>query len=357
MQSGERVGKLLVVSADSDLTEQVLRLCAAAGADPDVVPSADPARSRWRQAAGVLVGADAVEDVAHAALPRRDGVLLISSQGQLATVWPHALALHADSVLVLPEHAADLVSRLSDLAEGGQSHCMTLGVFGARGGAGASSLASAMALTAARLGLPALLMDADASSGGLDLVVGCEDLPGLRWSEVASASGRVGSSALRRALPALDGLPVLSWGRGVRVCLDASTTRSIVAAAQRGARLLVVDLPRRLDDSAAEVAASCDVALLVCPADVGGIAGGARMTSTYLDLVGDLQIVVRRARRCAVSPESVGAALQLPVLGSVPAKASVARLADAGLGIPTRSPLARAAAQLLRRLDVAVPPR
>ncbi len=357
MQASGRSGKLLVVTADTDLTEQVLRLCAAAGADPDVVPSADPARSRWRQASGVLVGADAVEGVARAALPRRDGVLLVSSQPDLATVWPHALTLHAESVLVLPEHASDLVGRLSDLVDGGQSPCLTLGVIGARGGAGASTLASALALTAARLGTPALLVDADATSGGLDLVVGCEDFPGLRWAEVASTSGRVGSSALRNALPAVDGLPVLSWGRGVQVCLDAATMRSIVAAAQRGSRLVVIDLPRRLDDSAAEAAASCDVAVLICPADVGGIASGARMTSTFRDLVSDLRIVVRRARRCAVAPESVGEALQLPVLGSVPAKASVARLADAGLGIPARGPLARAAAQLLRRLDIAVQPR
>jgi secretion/DNA translocation related CpaE-like protein len=339
------------------LTEQILRLCAAAGASPEVVSSPDLARGGWRRAAGILVGSDAVEVVARAGLPRRDGVLLVSSQPVSAMVWPHALALHAESVLVLPEHASDLVGRLADLVEGGQAQCLTVGVIGARGGVGASTLAVALALAAARLGTPAMLLDADPSSGGLDLVVGCEELPGLRWSEVAATSGRVGSAALRNALPSLDGLPVLSWGRSGPAVLDAVTTRSIVTAAQRGSRLVVIDLPRRFDESAAEAAASCDVAVVVCPADVGGVAAGARLIPPLRAVVSDLRVVVRRRRRCAVAAESVGEALQLPLLGSIPTKASVARLAEAGLGVPNRGPFVRAATQVLRELDAAEKPQ
>src|SRR3712207_7123198 len=50
-------------------------------------------------------------------------------------------------------------------------------------------------------GLRTLLVDADPLGGGLDLVLGWEQVDGLRWPSLAEADGRVDPPALLQALP------------------------------------------------------------------------------------------------------------------------------------------------------------
>lgn len=352
MQFAEQVGPLLLITEDRDLTEHLLRLSAAAGVTPEIAPGAAPARRSWRRAAGVLVGHDAAETVAAARMPRRDGVVLVSTAPATPLLWQQGLALHADSVVVLPDGDAELIGRLSDLLDGGETSCVTVGVVGARGGGGASTLTAGLAVVAAREGISTLLVDADPLGGGIDLVVGCEDVRGLRWPEVAVASGRVGSAALRSALPTIDGLPVLSCDRGAASVLEAETMRSILSAGQRGSRFIPVDLPRRLEGAAAEAASCCDVLLLVCPTDVRSIAGAARMVPALRDLMADVRLVVRHGSGPAADADALGELLALPLLGTVPTKAAIARSIDEGLGIPARGRLVNACRRLLGGLGV-----
>ncbi len=335
------------------LTDDILRLCAATGATADVVSGKSAMRPRmWRSAAAVLVGADAAEAIAQVRLPRRDGVVLISNGSPASSLWQQAVTIRAESVAVLPEAAPELVRRLSDLLEGTHSACLTLGVVGARGGSGASTLAAGLAMTAARRKAATLLIDADPLGGGIDLVVGIEDLDGLRWPEVASAAGRVSSSALRAALPGIDDLAVLSWDRAANSTLDASMVRSILAAAQRGSRLVVIDLPRRMDAAATEAAVVCDVVLVLCPTDVRAAAGAVLVAAPLRELRCDLRLVVRSGLGPAVDGGDLAALVDLALLGSLPTKTSVARLADEGLGIPSRGQYADACRALLEDLGV-----
>jgi secretion/DNA translocation related CpaE-like protein len=209
-----------------------------------------------------------------------------------------------------------------------------------------------LAVTAARQGVSALLVDADPLAGGIDLVVGCEDSPGLRWPEVTGTSGRVSATALRGALPQVDSLSVLSWDRGSTGCADAGTMRSILTAGQRGARLVVVDLPRRLDEAAAEAAACCNVVLLVCPTEVRSIAGAAGALRVLRESVADIRLVVRHGSRPRADADAVSELLGIPLLGTVPTRRAVVRAIDDGVGIPARAPLAAACRRLLRELDV-----
>lgn len=352
MQAGEQAGRVLLVTSDPDLTEELLRLSAAAGVTADTVSDPATARRSWGHAAGVLVGADAAAAVVAARLPRRDGVVLVSSATATPTLWQQGLALHAESVTVLPTGAADLVGRLSDFLDGAHPACLTVGVVGARGGGGASTVAAALAVTAARSAVPTLLVDADSMAGGIDLVLGWENVEGLRWSDVAVTSGRVSATALREALPTFDQLCVLSWDRSAECAVDAATMRSILSAAQRGSQLVLVDLPRRLDDAAAEAAASCDVLLLVCPTDVRALAGAVRVLGVLRDLTADIRLVVRHG----VGPPAFGDAmsdlLRLPLLGSVPTRRGIIRSIDDGLGIPGRGPVTASCRRLLRDLGV-----
>lgn len=67
-------------------------------------------------------------------------------------VWRRAVEIGADCVLRLPDAEGWLVDRIADAAEGVGRQALTVGVIGGRGGAGASTLACALAVTAARAG-------------------------------------------------------------------------------------------------------------------------------------------------------------------------------------------------------------
>jgi secretion/DNA translocation related CpaE-like protein len=285
-------------------------------------------------------------------MPRREGVVLVSKEPATSLLWQQGLAVHADSVAVLPADAAELTGRLSDFLDGADWSCLTAGVVAACGGGGASTVAAGLAVTAARQGVPTLLVDGDPLAGGIDLLVGCEDLAGLRWPEVTGTSGRVSATALRGALPEIDNLSVLSWDRGATCSVDAETVRSILTAGQRGARLVVVDLPRRLDEAAAEAAACCNVLLLVCPTDVRSIAGAARVVRVLRESMADIRLVVRHGSRPRADAYALGELLALPLLGTVPTRRAVVRAIDDGVGIPARTPLAIACRRLLRELGV-----
>ena len=241
----------LILTSDPDLLDQLLRLCAAANLTPDVIADVARVRPAWGRAAAVLVGDDQAAAVARLALARRDHVVLVSQLRDATPLWPVAVGLRADDVAILPAAQARLVERLGDIADG-VSRGATVGVIGGCGGVGASTFAAALALTAAKSGRPALLLDADPLGGGVELVVGCEDRPGLRWADVAATKGRVSAAAFRGALPSVGSLSVLSWDRTWEGPTDAATMCAMVRAAQRGSELVVLDLPRHLDEAATD---------------------------------------------------------------------------------------------------------
>ncbi len=81
--------------------------------------------------------------------------MLVSRDQDDPGVWQRAVEIGADHVLVLPDGEQWLVDRIADVAEGVGRPALTVGVIGGRGGAGASTLACALAVTAAREGCAA----------------------------------------------------------------------------------------------------------------------------------------------------------------------------------------------------------
>src|SRR5690606_35824862 len=109
----------------------------------------------------VAVGLDEADAVARVGLPRRPGVVVVGFDGDdEAAAWRYGVAVGAETVLFLPQHAEALVERLGDAADG-QNRAVTVGVTGARGGAGASTLAAALALSAGARALRTVLVDTD----------------------------------------------------------------------------------------------------------------------------------------------------------------------------------------------------
>ncbi|MFD9329045.1 septum site-determining protein Ssd [Streptomyces sp. NPDC060065] len=344
-----RQGGPLIVTEDAELLDDLLRLCAAAGARPEVHHGVPEHRGSWEAAPLVLVGDDAARRVRGAA--RRRGVVLVGRDQDDSGVWRRAVEIGADHVLMLPDGEQWLVDRIADVAEGVGRPALTVGVLGGRGGAGASTLACALAVTSAREGRRTLLVDADPLGGGLDVLLGGEGVEGLRWPAFAASRGRVGGGALEESLPELHALRVLSWDRGDSVAIPAQAVRAVLAAARRRGGAVVVDLPRRIDEGVAEALAQLDLGVLVVPADLRAIAAAGRVASSVGMVLRDLRVAVRGPYAPGLDDREVARLLGLPLVGEVPVEPP---LLDGGVppGGSARGPLARFCSAFWQRVPV-----
>jgi secretion/DNA translocation related CpaE-like protein len=340
--TGERAGGPLIVTDDERLLDDLLRLCAAAGSEPEVVFGAPPRASSWDTAPLVLVGAEATHRV-RGSVARRKGVLLVGRDLDDSEVWRRALDIGADHVLLLPDAETWLVDRIADIAEGVGQPALTIGVVGGRGGAGASTLACALAVTSARAGRRTMLVDADPLGGGLDILVGAERTGGLRWPDLADSRGRVNSGALEESLPRLESLSVLSWDRGDSVLIPAQAMRSVLGAARRRGGVVVVDLPRRVDDGVAETLAQIDVGLVVVPAELRAVAAATRVAAAVSMVLKDLRVVARGPFSAGLDDRETARLVGLPLAGELPLESrAVGALSGGGPpGSTGRGPLAR----------------
>ncbi|MGI8531474.1 MAG: septum site-determining protein Ssd [Geodermatophilaceae bacterium] len=343
---------MVVVTADEVLLDDVLRLVAAAGREADVARDVRQVRARWRLAPLVLIGLDQLEAAAGAGLARRDDVLAVGTGRPNPSSWSHAVRVGASRVLTLPEHEGAVVEALADTADPDRSPGSLVAVVGGRGGAGASVLAAALAVTAARLDRAVLAVDADPLGGGLDLVFGVEDTPGLRWPDLGEVSGRLSPAALVQALPGAGGVAVLSHQRGRPADPGTDAVLAVIRTGQRGGDLVVVDLPRYVDDRAAAVAAAADLVLVVVPAEVRACAAAATVTTALMRASPAVRLVVRTARGSTLDPDLVSTNLGVPLAGTIRAEPGLLGALDRGEapGARGRGPLATLSRILLRDL-------
>jgi secretion/DNA translocation related CpaE-like protein len=331
----------LLLTEDPTLLESLLRLAAAAGTEALVLPSASAARTAWPAAPLVLVGDDLAALVAAAHLPRRPGVILVGRDLDDAGVWRRAVDVGAEHVVVLPDGEGWLVDRFAEAAEGAVRGAMVT-VVGGRGGAGATVTAAALAVTGLRLGHRTLLVDGDPLGGGIDLVLGGEAEQGMRWSDLGGARGRLTADALYEALPQVNELSVLSWGRTDGSDVPAEAMAALLDAGQRGSDLVVVDLPRQLYQASQVALEAADVTLLVVPAELRAAAAASRVLAVLRDHSPDVRLLVRGPAPSGLEPEVVAEVLGLPLAGSIKQEPGIAAALERGdpPGRRTRGPLA-----------------
>jgi secretion/DNA translocation related CpaE-like protein len=359
----------LVVTADDRLLDDLLRLAAAGGTELEV--ASDPAAARGRYAAAplVVVGIDQVPGCLRARLPRRADVVIVApdpagSPGQAGAEparadavgadavgadaaggrpdpWALAESLGATHVAMLPAAQPWLVERFASCQDRGTPG-RVVAVLGGRGGAGASVLAAGLAVTAAGFGRRALLVDADPLGGGLDLVLGWEDDHGLRWPELAGASGRLDAGALVGALPARGDLAVLSFDRREFGPVPAEAMAAVLAAGRHARELVVVDLTRQLDPATVTALQTADDGLLVVPAEIRAVTAAARMATAAAEHCAQLRLVVRGPSPGRLTAEEISGSLRLPVAGTLRPELGLPATLEGGLP-PTasgRGPLA-----------------
>lgn len=339
----------LLVTADAGLLDDLLRLCGAAGVEAQVAQDELAAKQAWDGAAVVVVGSDLAARLAGVRVPRRPGVVLVGLDLEAAGDWDLAVRLGADGVTHLPGGQSWLVDRLGDAGEGPSADGLAVAVIGGRGGAGASTLAAALSAVAAGGGTSTMLLDVDPLGGGIDMLLGHEDAAGLRWPDLVSTAGRLSADRLRAALPRAGPLTFLSCGRDETMPLPVVAVRSVLAAARRSHRLVVVDLARHIDDVAELVLSTSALTLLVVPAEVRATAAAGRVAAGVGLLAGDLRTVVRGPAPGGLTGPLVADALGLPLAGWLDPEPDLARALEHGRApaIDGKGPLATFCRSLL----------
>ncbi len=343
--STDPVPPVVVATSHQHLADTVARLAAAVHVDMDVVADVSVLRSRWSDAAVVLVDEDVAAHLS-AAPTRRDGVLLLGSS-RTPTTLERALSLGAERVVTLPADEAWLVERLVSAGGDGRDG-LVVGITSTRGGSGASTLATALARYAVTQSMSAAVVDADPWGGAMDVMLDVVDEPGLRWSDLRGASGRLPADALAGALPVRHGVAAV-----VQDCApdDGVPTpdalSSVTHALRRAYDLVVVDLPRSLGSVRAP-AVSGGALLLVTTNDVLG-ARSAQRVAGQVDVDAVPSLVVRTPSRSGVDPAALARACGLRLAATVRHERRAA--ADLGRGdFVMRPALRRAARALLRDL-------
>lgn len=341
-------GAVLVLAADPELREQADRVVAAVGLRA-VVASAVPTRKTWSAAAAVLVDEEGARSCETAGLPRRDAVTLISPTEPEVATWAAAMAVGAQHVCVLPAQDGELVRHLADAAEvarDGTRAGRIIAVIGGRGGAGASTFATALARAAAA----SLLVDLDPWGGGIDLLVGSESVPGLRWPDLRVQGGRLAWAAVRDALPDHHGVSVLSGARHAHE-IDAGAVESVVDAGRRGGVLVICDVPRRMTAAAACSLDRADLVVVITTCDVRGVAAASVLAPVLRAVNPNVGLLVRGPAPGGLRAAEAAEVAELPLLAAMRPEPMLAdRLERGGLRLRPRSPLVTAARTVLTLL-------
>ncbi|MFG3602569.1 nucleotide-binding protein [Micromonospora chersina] len=225
------MGKALLVAWGHEYVDEVVD--ALGDVEVDVVVG-KPTVAQWRGAPLVLVDARVL--TLAAGMPAHPRMVVVAPAkldgDRLAAAYRGWAADYPDAPVYHLPHGTEAVRQLVADAAKGQAAEVRVGVVGGHGGAGATTLAVALALVAAEEGRRVLLVDA-AGRGGVD--------------------DRLGTPA--------DGLRVVD-----------EPFRPLRAVERHPAEVKVVDLDRALDGGQIEVARQCDVVLLVANAQRNAMA-------------------------------------------------------------------------------------
>jgi secretion/DNA translocation related CpaE-like protein len=334
------------VLTDPNLRYELDRVAAAVGVRVVHAGGSAVGRKTWSAAAAVVLDAAGADRCARAALPRRPHVSVLTTAEPATATWASAVGVGAQSVLSLPEQEHELVRELAESAESVRDdglHGAAIAVIGGCGGAGASLFAAAVAHAAT----DALLVDLDPWGGGLDLLLGGEATPGLRWPDLSLQGGRLTWAAVRDALPRLHGVSLLSGTRRGHE-LDAGPVDAVVDAGRRGGVTVVCDLPRRLTDATQAALDAADLVVVVSPCDVRACAATAAMAPLLAAINPNLGLVVRGPSPGGLRAAEVADITGLSLLAAVKAQPQLAQqLEHGGLRLGRRSPLTEAARRVL----------
>lgn len=344
----------LIVTDREVVMDELSRIAAAA--QVEIRATAAPvSRTGWRSAPLVIVDAACLPLLADQALPRRDGVLVVTADSSEIVDWAGCLRLGAARATVLGEDDEDLVAALTDAVEPGSGDGRVLAVVGAAGGTGASLFATALAVAGAAGGRRVLLADCDRLGSGLDLALGLEDRPGTRWESLTAPAGRLPIAALHRSLPgprtAAGHISLLCHERVHPQQVASATVEVLVRSVRRAGDLMVADLPRHSEPGTDLLADAADAVVLLVTADLRGACAATRAAQRLAGAGVTAGLVVRGPSPGGLGADEIAQVVGLPLWASMRPEPRAAQWLESG-GLPParrRGPLLSAARSVLGR--------
>lgn len=234
-----------------------------------------------------------------------------------------------------------------------------VGVVGARGGVGATTLAATLGQAVGRAdrSAGAVLVDLDAAGGGIDVHLGIEDVGGLRWPDLAGARGDVPGAELTSLLPVWSGMRVLSgdcWRPGPA---PPDVVGGVLDALRGCHRTVVVDLGRTEALAQGPGLRRCSSVLVVSSGDLRSVAGVVALRDALLSTAPDVRLALRGSRGggagAALGALEVAHVVDLPVAAVLPRDRHLVATVERGLGpvVRRRGPYARAVRRLAEEVS------
>lgn len=234
-----------------------------------------------------------------------------------------------------------------------------VGVVGARGGAGATVTAAALAAELARRGTAVLVETGVGPS--VDTALGLEAHPGLRWPDLTGAIGSVDAALLAGNLMRWRGCAVLPTDDARSGPPPAAVVPDVLTALAAAHASVVLDLDRAAvlgaargdgppDGYGATLLDACRTVLVVVPRDVLAVAGARLLRDALVAPGRRVGLVTRGPAPGGLGVAEVARAVDLPVVASLPRVRELAGALDRGAG-PVLPPLAaRVVSRLAGRL-------
>jgi pilus assembly protein CpaE len=258
-------------------------------------------------------------------------------------LWPaerEELAVAAARVR-MPDHA-EPVGRASVVA-----------VYGARGGTGATFVATHLCAALARLRHRAVLVDMDVVFAGASAAVGVLPADGHRTiADLVPLGEEIAPRHVEDVVwrhPEGFGVLLAPGDERAAASIRGSNYRSAVDAARRTCDVVVLHVPRGLDEVVRTGLELADRILVVLGLDVASFRDGRRA----VDAVGRgdrCAFVVNRATRSEISPKDVERVFGTPAIAVIPSDRAVGAAQDRGRLVPLRGRTGRALTRLARRV-------
>ena len=217
-----------------------------------------------------------------------------------------------------------------------------IGVVSGRGGAGASTLAAALAGQLARR-TSTVLVDLDRGSGGIEVLLGVEGCDGVRWPDLSGARGDVPGAEVVALLPRWGPCAVLSADRFRGGPPEPAVVADVLHGLCAAVGAVVLDLDRGSVVAGESLVAVCDAVVVVAPRDLVSAAGVLAMRP----FLGGPSVGLVVRGPAILGAAELAQAVDLPLLGTFRTDRG---LSSARAGVPVRGRTARFAARLVRGL-------
>ncbi|MBD8507256.1 hypothetical protein HT102_12250 [Hoyosella sp. G463] len=321
-------------------------------------------RKLWETTPLVILDDVGARRCRESGLGRRSGIISVVARSATARpslesprpdAWRDHVVLGTEHVFELPDDEHAMMQAISSIrARSSANRGRTIAVTGACGGAGATVLAASLALAH---GHDSLLIDLDGHGCGIDLLLAAENDPGPRWHDIAAITSSIAPGALWSALPARGSTAFLAHQRGSRLTPpSARALQTILAASRDSGRLAVCDMPRTGGDAAETACAAADLTIIVVPANLRACAAAQKVMRWARPRSRDIGIIVRGPAASGLGATTISQACDARLIATMrPEPRLDHRLDTGGLRLPVRSPLRKAAIEVLAHPSLAHP--